>query len=457
MTFPDSIRVRAEHLRSGFLLGHAAFDENEVLVLPASTEITESIKQALVERQILDVYLHPDDASAMFSSPIRSKRTESDLYGAQIGDSAASSLIESVALVSQQITSQLEEFSSKIPSVVENVGPPLRERAVRIGCEPYDQHQQELLVQQFSTTKKLMDTMIRHAVAGLTQDTRAINTVARRASAELVRDSDQAYAASSEVSRNPGFTDRLIRTSVLAMATAIEMGWDEDCVREVGECGLVHSWGLHRLPEELHDQKKQLSTEELKLVAHHPLHTFDLLSKMQNISASVRISASQVHEKLDGSGYPRRLTSEQIHPYAKIVHVADLYVALTEETWGHPAYIPYDAMTYLLSQVRIKKISSEVVKAMLEVVSLFPIGSHVKLSDGTEARVIRRGQGAYTEPIVQRLDENRTWRLDASHDTLVDLSKSSIQVSAPLPHPTRREERLDEVAQAKISSLSSIS
>ncbi len=446
MNSPDSIRLRTEHLRDGYLLRHSVFDENVALVLQASTEITESIRQALLDRRILDVYLHPDDASAMFSSPLQLRASESTSLDTKASESSTASALESIALVSQQITAQLEEFTAKIPAVVENVGPPLRDRVNRIGCEPYNHHQQELLTEQFATTKKLMDTMIRHAIAGLTQDTRAINTVARRASAELVRDSDQAYAASAEVSRNPGLTERTIRTTVLAMAIAIEMGWDETLVREVGECGFVHDWGLYRLPEELHKKKSELTPADRELIAQHPLHTFDLLSKMQNISDSVRIASAQVHEKLDGSGYPRGLTSEQIHPYAKILYVSDAYVALTEETWGRPAYIPYDVMAYLLSQVRLKKISSEVLKAMLEVISLFPIGSYVTLSDGTEARVIRRGQGAYTEPVVQRLDENRNLRMDAAHDLLVDLSKSGVKVSAPLPNPTRQEQRLDDEA-----------
>ena len=452
MNSSDSIRVRTEHLRIGCRLRHAVFDEADTLILPAATDITESVKKELLDRQILDVFLHSEDASEMFTSRPRSKSVESDSQQAEVSDPPVVSLVESIVQISQQITSQLEEFAANTPPVVENAGPPLRDRANRLGCEPYNFHQQDLLTQQFATTKKLMDTMVRHAVAGLTQDTRAINTVARRACAELVRDSDQAYAASVEISQTPGLTERAIRTSVLAMATAIEMGWDEELVREVGECGLVQDWGMHRFPEELREMKSELTSSDRELIAHHPLHTFDLLSKMQNISDSVRISAAQVHEKLDGSGYPWGLTSEQIHPYAKIVHVAETYVALTEQTWGHPAYMPYDVMTYLLSQVRFKKVSPEVVKAMLEVVSLFPIGSHVALSDGTEARVIRRGQGSYTEPVVQRLDKNRKLRMDEAHDLLVDLSNSPIKVSAPLSHPSRQEKPLDEAAPEILSS-----
>ena len=128
-------------------------------------------------------------------------------------------------------------------------------------------------------------------------------------------------------------------------------------------------------------------------------------------------------------------------------------MALTEETWGQPAYYPYDVMVHLVSQVKLKKVSSDVMKAMLEVISLFPIGSHVALSDGTEAKVIRRGHGSYTEPIVERLLGKQALRIDLGHEALVDLSQTNIKVSAPLPHPTRREQRLDEAALQKLPSF----
>ena len=82
-------------------------------------------------------------------------------------------------------------------------------------------------MKQFATTKKLMDTMIRHAIAGLSQDTRAVQAVANGASAELVQDPDQTIATSSEIPRSPAITERSVRMSVLAMAIAMEMGWDE--------------------------------------------------------------------------------------------------------------------------------------------------------------------------------------------------------------------------------------
>jgi hypothetical protein len=95
-----------------------------------------------------------------------------------------------------------------------------------------------------------------------------------------------------------------------------------------------------------------------------------------------------------------------------------------------------------LSQVKNRSISIEAVRALLNVVALFPIGSHVQLSDGSEARVIRRGTGVYTEPVVQRVGADRTLRIDQGHSSIVDLSQSELKVMSPLPHPIRQEARI---------------
>lgn len=431
----DAIKVRIDHLRAGTRVAHSIVDADGTLLLAAGTELTAPIKKRLIDRGIDTVLLHPQDAAAMLSA-VSVPAPRPLKLEAVTAPTALSPIVE--------INTQLANLANRVTLTVENLGPPLKERQRRAGAEPYDPRQRERLVKQFATTKKLMDTMIRHAIAGLSQDTRAVRAVANGATAELVHDSDQTIATSAEVPRSPQITERAVRMSVLAMAIALDMGWDEQAVREVGECGLVHDWGLFRLGERIASQRTALSENERREMRQHPLYTFEMLAKMQQLPDRVRIAAAQVHEKIDGSGYPRGLTETEIHPYAKVLHVADAYVSLTEETWGRPAYIAYDAIVYLLGQVKRRSVSVEAVRSLLNVVALFPIGSHVRLSDGSEARVIRRGNGVYTEPIVQRVGPDRMLRIDLEHSSIVDLSKSALQVSSPLAHPIRREQRIPE-------------
>ncbi|MDZ4656635.1 MAG: HD domain-containing phosphohydrolase [Bythopirellula sp.] len=446
---PGSVQIKIDELRSGSRLSHSILDADDVLLLAAGTVITEPIKQRLLARGITTVYLNPQDAASMLATPAKPgaqvfRPTPQTTLPATSAGSAPSA--KSIS----ELNTQIANFSSRVSLSVDNIGPPLKNRQRRATIEPYDPQQRQRLVKQFATTKKLMDTMIRHAIAGLSQDTRAVRAVANGATAELVQDPDQTISTSAEVSRNPEITERAVRISVLAMAIAMEMGWDEELIREVGACGLVHDWGMFRLGDEICSQRAVLSETDRKQMTQHPLYTFEMLEKMRELPDSVRFAAAQVHEKLDGSGYPQQLKDAQIHPYAKILHVADAYVSLTEETWGRPAYIAYDVMVYLLSQVKTHSISLDAVRALLNVVALFPIGSHVQLSDGSEARVIRRGVGAYTEPVVQRVGADRRLRTDASHSSIVDLSQSELTVSAPLPHPTRQEQRIADTSTSAV-------
>lgn len=436
----NSVKVRISHLRTGTRLAHSIYNADGVLLLAAGTELTESIKTCLAEHGITTVMLHPQDAATMFALPAPSHTPA----GPTTKTPPRTPAVTGPSI--SEINSQLANFANRVSLTVANLGPPLKNRRRRAGTEPYDPQQRDRLVKQFATTKKLMDTMIRHAIAGLAQDTRAVRAVANGATAELVQDADQTIATSTEVPRNPQITERAVRMSVLGMAIAMEMGWDEHAVREVGKCGLVHDWGLFRLGEDIYTHRRELSDEDRNEMRQHPLYTFQMLTKMEQLPDGVRIAAAQVHEKLDGSGYPRGLTEPEIHPYAKILHVADAYVALTEETWGRPAYIAYDVLVYLLSMVKTRSVSIEAVRALLNVVALFPIGSHVQLNDGSEARVIRRGTGAYTEPIVQRVGADRTIRFDPRHSSIIDLAKSDLKVAAPLPHPARHERRIPDTS-----------
>jgi HD-GYP domain-containing protein (c-di-GMP phosphodiesterase class II) len=439
MSAPDSVKVKIEHLRNGSRLGHSIVDADQVLLLAAGTDITEPIKKCLLDRGITDVLLHPEDAAKMFSGPAgQPGQTLRPTPKAPASPRTAEPVRASV----DEVNAQIANLASRVSLVVKSLGPPLKNRQTRATTKPYSPQQRERLVKQFATTKKLMDTMIRHAIAGLWQDNRAVLTVANSAVAELVNDTDQTITTSAEIPRNPEITERAVRMSVLGMAIAMELGWDEEQVRELGECGLVHDWGLYRLDEKIRLQQDPLTDDERKQMQQHPLYTFEMLSKMQKVSDAVRIAAAQVHEKFDGTGYPRGLNEDQIHPYAKVLHVADAYVSLTEETWGRPAYISYDVMVYLLSQVKNRSIWIDAVRALLNVVALFPIGSHVQLSDGSEARVIRRGIGVYTEPVVQRVGADRTLRIDQGHSSIVDLSQSDLKVTSPLPHPIRQEARI---------------
>jgi hypothetical protein len=105
--------------------------------------------------------------------------------------------------------------------------------------------------------------------------------------------------------------------------------------------------------------------------------------------------------------------------------------------------MPYAAMECLLRQAKQRKVDAEVVRALLQVNSLFPIGSFVTLSDGSVAKVLRRNANQYSTPIVQLLQLPNGETVEGDSE-IIDLSTESLHVVQALPAPGSNQTALTE-------------
>ena len=125
----------------------------------------------------------------------------------------------------------------------------------------------------------------------------------------------------------------------------------------------------------------------------------------------------QSHERDDGSGYPRHRSGTLIHRYAKIVAIADAYSAMTASRPYRAPVTPYDAAKQILIDNSQHKFDREIVRAFLDCMSMFPVGSWVELSDGRRGTVVRANPGRHLQPVIAELDAD-----DMPTDTQIDLS-----------------------------------
>jgi len=445
----ETVRVKTDQLPVGSRLSHPINDGEDRLLLAAGVLLTARLKERLLARGITEVLLHPDDVAAIFgkkkpavapaqSAPPKKKPPRVATVRPSMHDTVA------------HIKAQASALAASVSRQIKNSGPPLSERQVSHGTTPYDAQQRARLEQNFTATTELLDNLAQQAATNKVKDDRPLKQVAQNYIAELIADTDNVLASSNELAPDPAITERGVRLALLAMSMAIELDWDETHVREVGLCGLVHDFGMFRLEEKLHDPPAKVSVDDWKQFTEHPLHTLDMLTSMKNVSLAVRLAATQVHENPDGSGYPRGLKAQEIHPYANLLHTADAYITLTAELSDRQAFLSYDVMVYLLSQVKSNHMDEKSTRALLQVISLFPIGSHVRLNDGSEAQVIRRNAQHYTAPIVQRVGADRIARFDSPHASIIDLAQSNMRIMSPLLPPNREEVRLDESLMSQV-------
>ncbi len=192
-----------------------------------------------------------------------------------------------------------------------------------------------------------------------------------------------------------------LRTAQLAMAIAAVLGKSCENISDLGVGCLISRAGQTEYARQLAQAERPLTENEWLEIQKIPNRTFDLMEKCLDVPVGARQVAYQMFERWDGSGYPRGRTGTQIHPLSRIAAVADVYVALTSSRPHRPPYSPYQAIEIILADTRKGLYDPQTVRGLLQTVCLYPVGSRVRLSDESQATVLRTKPKAYDRPIVQ--------------------------------------------------------
>lgn len=163
--------------------------------------------------------------------------------------------------------------------------------------------------------------------------------------------------------------------------------------------GLLHDIGKTVIPEEIINKPQRLDEEELSTIKTHSVRGYDML-RSKNIDNRIKLSAMMHHERCDGSGYPMGLKGDQIEPFAKIVAIADVYEAMTSARPYRGAICPFDVI-HLFESEGLSEFDTHFLMCFLEHLNLTYINSNVKLSDGSEGKIVMMNRFALSRPIVK--------------------------------------------------------
>ncbi|MFD3158223.1 HD-GYP domain-containing protein [Haloimpatiens sp. FM7330] len=140
-----------------------------------------------------------------------------------------------------------------------------------------------------------------------------------------------AYIFSKVIDNKSKFTAKHSKEiSHLAYKVSKYLGYSEEKCMEMKIAGLLHDIGKLAIPSDILDKNGALTNEEFAIIKSHSYYTNIILGRIKNID-NIKKWASNHHEKLNGKGYPRGLTNEDLCEESKILAVCDIYQALTED------------------------------------------------------------------------------------------------------------------------------
>lgn len=195
------------------------------------------------------------------------------------------------------------------------------------------------------------------------------------------------------------------QVSLYALAIGRELGYNANELHILGLGAILHDVGKMSIRTELLQKPTRLTDAEYEEVKTHARHGFDILRNLHTMSLIVAHCAFQHHERLDGSGYPRGLVDFEIHPYAKIIAVADVFDAMTSNRVYRDKMLPFEAIK-IIESGKGTLYDTKVVDALKRTVMHYPNGSVVLLSDGRRGVISRQNTATPSMPWVRIFEEN---------------------------------------------------
>ena len=194
-----------------------------------------------------------------------------------------------------------------------------------------------------------------------------------------------------------------VNVAVLSLVIAMGLHYTYEEMVDLCLAALFHDLGKTTIDINILNKPGKLTAEENEIVRCHPQMAYDMIAEKWGIPSRVKIAALCHHENEDGSGYPKGLTGDKIHPFAKILHVADVYDALSSKRPYKEAFSFSESLEYIMGAGGTM-FDFEIVMAFLNYVPAYPKGITVELSDGREAIIVENNSGNRLRPIIRLMD-----------------------------------------------------
>ncbi|MBI1912175.1 MAG: HD-GYP domain-containing protein [Deltaproteobacteria bacterium] len=184
-----------------------------------------------------------------------------------------------------------------------------------------------------------------------------------------------------------------VNVCILSVTLGRSMGLSKDELHNLGVGAILHDIGKMLVPEMILKKPGRLTENEFEEIKRHTDFGAEILFKTKDINDSSRFVPLQHHERYDGSGYQYHIPGTEIHKFARIAAVADVYDAMTSNRVYQNGILPEDALKkiYLMRETHL---DPEIVERLIKCLGIYPIGALVELNTG-EVGIVKMLNRAY--------------------------------------------------------------
>lgn len=190
-----------------------------------------------------------------------------------------------------------------------------------------------------------------------------------------------------------------LNVCVLSLILGIDLNMDKQMLKILGMGSIMHDVGKLLVPEDILKKPSQLTGMEFEEIKKHTDYGYAILLN-SNISEEAAAIALNHHEKYDGSGYNRKLSGEDIPVLSRIVAVADVYDAMSNDRVYKKRMQP-DLVYKEIACQSGRHFDASITERLIRHLSIYPLGSGVILNTNHKGVVIAQNNFLPESPIIR--------------------------------------------------------
>lgn len=191
-----------------------------------------------------------------------------------------------------------------------------------------------------------------------------------------------------------------VAVCALMIALGKQMNLDPALTKDLGMAGLLHDVGKMMIPEEVLNKPGRLTDNEFTIIKNHPLRGWEILKASEGVSTIALDVCLHHHERVDGTGYPDKLSGDNLSLFARMGSVCDVYDAITSERCYKAGWAPAESIRKM-AEWQEGQFDSTIFQAFVKTIGIYPSGTLVKLKSTRLAVVIEQSDKNLLTPIVK--------------------------------------------------------
>ena len=179
----------------------------------------------------------------------------------------------------------------------------------------------------------------------------------------------------------------MVNVSILTMSQARALGMDGAPLRELGLAALMHDIGKVRTPTEILNKPDKLTDDEFTIMRMHVVDGAEILRRTPEMPAIAPVIAFEHHLRLDGTGYPFKVSRTGLNVGTMLCSIADVYDAMRSQRSYQPAF-PSDRILQVMKRNDGQQFDQHLVRRFTQLPGIYPPGNLVRLDTGALAVVL---------------------------------------------------------------------